>query len=630
MNEEVLLSVWSDNETARDLLNFEGVADTVAEFILQAGGRPISIGVSGAWGVGKSSMIQLTRAALDAKHPPGESNAFVFVEFNAWLYQGYDDARAALLDVVATTLAEAAEKRQSGVEKAREFLGRVRWMRLAKFLAAPAMAFGLGIPPVGLAGEITDLVKDVREGDLDPQQLVGVGEKFAAFSKALLKPEEGASPPKEIEALRKSFEQTLEAIGVTLVVLIDDLDRCLPSTAISTLEAIRLLLFLEHTAFVIAADDEMIKRSVRQHFGGLDKDELVTNYFDKLIQVPIKVPALGIQEVRAYMMMLFIDDSSELDTARKDHLRSAIGQQLRESWRGARVDCAFVNDVDQNLPEALQSRLETAQRLAPLMTGARHISGNPRLIKRFLNALSIRMAISRAQGVDVDEAVLAKILLFERVVEPAVFIDLATRVNEDADGRPTFLGPWEAAVASGTAPALDALWNEDFVREWLGLEPELANIDLRGALYVGREQAPLVTDADKLSAVATQVLTAMLAQPREARALKKELSELPNADQSIIVDRLLSAARQIQVWGVPEILDACMTMAEIDAAWGHKLARFLAERPHTQITTAIVPKIRDQEWAKPVLDAWSGSEEVSKAVKNAIHAGRNGGNVAKQ
>jgi predicted KAP-like P-loop ATPase len=49
--------VWPDNETETDFLNFSGVADTVAEIIVQANGRPISICVSGAWDVGKSSMI---------------------------------------------------------------------------------------------------------------------------------------------------------------------------------------------------------------------------------------------------------------------------------------------------------------------------------------------------------------------------------------------------------------------------------------------------------------------------------------------------------------------------------------------------------------------------------------------
>jgi predicted KAP-like P-loop ATPase len=42
----------------------------------------------------------------------------------------------------------------------------------------------------------------------------------------------------------------------------------------------------------------MIKHAVRHHFKDVD-DKLVTCYFDKLIQVPIRVPPLGTQEVRA-------------------------------------------------------------------------------------------------------------------------------------------------------------------------------------------------------------------------------------------------------------------------------------------------------------------------------------------
>src|SRR6266851_9429549 len=120
--------MWPDNETERDFLNFTGVADTVAEIIVQAQGRPISIGVSGAWGVGKSSMIKLVRRALE-RRPGGGRAEFVFVEFNAWLYQGYDDARAALMEVIATTLKKEAEERQSGLAKVQELLKRVDWLR---------------------------------------------------------------------------------------------------------------------------------------------------------------------------------------------------------------------------------------------------------------------------------------------------------------------------------------------------------------------------------------------------------------------------------------------------------------------------------------------------------------------
>ena len=89
--------MWPDNETGTDFLNFSGVAETVGEIVVQARGRPISIGVSGAWGAGKSSMIKLIRHGLENRQE-GQAGNFVFIEFNAWLYQGYDDARAALLD----------------------------------------------------------------------------------------------------------------------------------------------------------------------------------------------------------------------------------------------------------------------------------------------------------------------------------------------------------------------------------------------------------------------------------------------------------------------------------------------------------------------------------------------------
>ncbi|MDN6619158.1 MAG: ATPase, partial [Corynebacterium variabile] len=292
--------MWTDNETDRDFLNFEGVADTIAEVIVSADGRPVSIGVSGAWGVGKSSMIKLTKTSLAKHQPVHGANKFVFVEFNAWLYQGYDDARAALLEVIANRLEAESEARKTGIDKAKDFLSRVRWFRLAKLVALPAASMALGLPPIGLAGEIAGAVKDATSGNLTNEGMESLGKQAsdtASAASALVKPKDAVSPPKEIQALRDSFEEAIEALGITLVVLIDDLDRCMPDTTISTLEAIRLFLFLDHTAFVIAADDNMIKHAVKKHFGGLEDDELITNYFDTLVQIPNRVPALGMQEV---------------------------------------------------------------------------------------------------------------------------------------------------------------------------------------------------------------------------------------------------------------------------------------------------------------------------------------------
>jgi predicted KAP-like P-loop ATPase len=622
--------MWPDNETERDFLNFSGVADTVAEIIVQARGRPISIGVSGAWGIGKSSMIKLTRSAIAAREKKDGASKYVFVEFNAWLYQGYDDARAALMDVIADKLEKEAESRHTALDKVKSLAKRIKWLRAAKLAATSAVSVYLGVPPVGTIGEVFDLGKRVWSEGFGKDTADAAKKTAADVAKEgseLLKPKEDTSPPKEIQALRDAFEQTLEELGITLVVLIDDLDRCLPETTISTLEAIRLFLFLKNTAFVIAADNDMIKHAVRKHFVGVSDDLLVTNYFDKLIQVPIRVPQLGTQEVRAYMMLLFVDNS-DLTDGDKEQIRASVIGQLKQTWQGKKVDRAFVQSLGVKLPGSLVGQFDTAERLASLMTTASGILGNPRLIKRFLNALSIRMTISKAQGVGVDEAVLAKLLLFERVGDSAAYAELVKHVSSDADGKPAFLKEWEEAANAGRDLELKAPWTAPFVEEWLGLSPPLADIDLRGALYVSREHAPLITPEDRLSSGAAELLTALLAHPEMAHQLKEKLVAVSRIETTVMMDRLLERARKEQEWGVPPILSACITLADADPVQGQRLAAFLSQRPPQQIHPNIVPKIGDHPWSAPILDAWTSSPETSRPVRIAIQKLRKHGNVA--
>jgi predicted KAP-like P-loop ATPase len=631
--------MWTDNETAQDFLNFGGIAKTVAEIIEQARARPISIGVSGAWGVGKSSMIKLIRTELLARTPVnvqalgiGEAEAcgnFIFVEFNAWLYQGYDDARAALIEVVASTLAKEAEKRKTGIDKAKELLERVNWFRAIKLTTSSAAALALGLPPTGLLGELWGIGKSALDGKIDQESIEAAKStagKVRDETAGLIKPKKTTSPPKEIEALRKSFEDVLKEMGATLVVLIDDLDRCLPETTISTLEAIRLLLFLEHTAFVIAADDQMIKHAVKRHFQGVD-DELVINYFDKLIQVPIRVPPLGTQEVRAYIMMLFVENS-RLDAGEKERLRKEVCSQLGRTWQGKRVDLKFIRGLNDELPDELIARLDAADRLAPIMTSASGIAGNPRLIKRFLNALSIRMSMSGAQGVGVDESELAKVLLFERCGDPKAYVELIKAVTESTDGRPAFLVEWEQQAVAGNSIQRRAPWDDSFITEWLRLPPQLSGRDLRGALYVSREHAPLITPEDRLSAEAADLLEGLLEHPDMASSIKDRLLVLARSEMSVIMDRLLGRAQLEQEWGTPPILDACLAVAIADASQGQRLAGFLRERPAVQIKASIIPKIGDEPWSKSIFDAWNDDDDITKPVKNAIKARRGNGNIS--
>ena len=263
----------------------------------------------------------------------------------------------------------------------------------------------------------------------------------------------------------------------------------------------------------------MIKLAVRRHFVGADDEGdglLVTNYFDKLIQVPIRVPPLGIQEVRAYVMLLFVEDSSLSDDV-QERIRVQVCKQLRHTWQGRRVDQAFISGLEKNLPPDLTSRFDTAERLAPIMTSATGVVGNPRLIKRFLNALSIRMAIARSQGVGVDEAVLAKLLILERYGGPKAFPELTRRVGANATGKPGFLAEWETEALAGADPSVDEHFDSPFFKEWLALPPALADTDLRGALYVSREHLPPIAPEGRLSPEASELLMALVQRPRLAR-----------------------------------------------------------------------------------------------------------------
>ncbi len=606
----------SDNETTRDYLNFGVVAKTVAEIIDQSNSRPISIGVSGAWGVGKSSMIKLIQKELIKKQEEdgnGELSKYIFVEFNAWLYQGYDDARAALIDVVASKIADEAASREGLRDKITDLFERIKWFRLMAMTAVTTASVVTGIPLNGIAGKAIDFFtgKDDKadKDGISPDEIEQEGKKF-------IKEGIDKTPPKQIQALRDTFEDILSEMGVTLVVLIDDLDRCLPETTISTLEAIRLLLFLPHTAFVIAADDQMIKHAVKKHFSGIE-DDLVTNYFDKLIQVPIRVPPLGTHEVRAYMMMMFIDNST-IAESHKDHLQMKICEQLGKAWQGSRVDINFIKSACAVLTSELETKLELADRLAMLMTQAIGIAGNPRLIKRFMNTLSIRLSMARSQGITLKESVLVKTLLFERCAHPKAYTELVASVMANENGKPEILQPWEAEAIAGRDITVKDHWDDPFVKEWLKLQPLLSDEDMRGVLYVSREHAPFITQEDRLSSEAISLLEALLNQASMAGSLIENLKILNRAELNILMDKVLVRAQQEVEWGAPEILESALVLAKADNTLGQRLANFLKDRPSIQIKPSIIPKISDQSWCSSVFEQWTDDDEISGPVKSAI------------
>ncbi|PHV09584.1 P-loop NTPase fold protein [Chitinimonas sp. BJB300] len=153
--------MWSDNETTVDYLNFGVVADACTKLLQQAKGMPISIGVSGGWGAGKTSLVKMIEGRLKQSAVPGQ-NSYVLVTFNPWLYQDFEGARSALLQLVGDEVLRLAASDETLLKKAKRLLKRINFLRIAQLGGEVAATLYTGIPigPFGKAilGPVSNFV----------------------------------------------------------------------------------------------------------------------------------------------------------------------------------------------------------------------------------------------------------------------------------------------------------------------------------------------------------------------------------------------------------------------------------------------------------------------------------------
>src|SRR5205814_6420369 len=93
---------------------------------------------------------------------------------------------------------------------------------------------------------VDDLTKLINTGGSDGEEARGLDEFRAEFKKLM--------GSKQLEHVKR------------VVVLVDDLDRCLYETVVGTLETIRLFLAVPRMSFVIAADDKKVADALRARF----------------------------------------------------------------------------------------------------------------------------------------------------------------------------------------------------------------------------------------------------------------------------------------------------------------------------------------------------------------------------
>ncbi len=136
--------MWSDNESDVDLLRASYIARAVVRLVKTPVLLPISIGVYGDWGSGKSTVLRMVFDYLN------KDSKILAIWFNGWLFEGYEGARAALmgsiLDAVKSRIAKDKSKFTKAEEKVVKLAKRVDILRVGGAAVRYGLPLLLGQP----------------------------------------------------------------------------------------------------------------------------------------------------------------------------------------------------------------------------------------------------------------------------------------------------------------------------------------------------------------------------------------------------------------------------------------------------------------------------------------------------
>jgi predicted KAP-like P-loop ATPase len=623
--------MWPDNETKKDLIGFKVHADLIRAVVTNHAMLPTTIGIFGDWGGGKTSIMRMLESDLDSENwPKGsaeskqyESVAVVYA--NAWLFEGYDDTKAALLSSVLSELAQHKRFGPKIRDAAISLLQSVDWMRVARFtmkhVAIPAAAafFTGGVSAItptlalslGLATSTSKPGQDTEKKDDGKQKTENEKISWEDFLKK--SPIEAHSM--DVRTFRERFGKMLTDGGITtLVVLIDDLDRCTPERIIDNLEAVKLFLSVEQTAFVIGADRRIVEHAIRSRYSERNDEEtnrLVKDYLEKLVQIPYSLPRLSTTEIETYMALLFCQhyqEAKNFDTClkaceenRKKNRYSSFG------YAGIKVALKGT-ELSAELTQALSFSAASA----PLIADG--LKGNPRQVKRFLNALLLRKELAKVANLEhIRDDVLVKLMILE-YTHPELFAQLFT-LQSQQNGLPKEIGVLESIVieskgedsAEEPISKIDSQWATKSIRKWLYMEPFLKDVDLRDYFWVARDRLQSTfSGISMVPPIVRKVLDGLMSDltPKRNEAMKMapSLTEDELASLLNLIDQLISR-KPNDIAGY----NALLYLSETENVKSAQLLNtILIDRPLGQVPTPIGMKFMTIYKAKtklqPILD----------------------------
>lgn len=426
------IRLWDDNPSTLDFLGFDAVVEPIAAAVRERNIHPLTLSVQSPWGGGKSTILKLIEAEFK------DDNTCFVVSTNPWAYDDQVDVKGTLISEILHGI--EIQIPDPGIKtkvaaKAKELLGRISWSRAAVAIAKGALTFQVD------PQQIADIFQPKDPGG--PDSMAGFNDAY-----------------KELLALIPNVER--------VVVLVDDLDRCLPDAVTATLEAIKLFLSTEKMVFVLAADQDMVRDAISVSLNGARRGDIFARrYLEKIVQLPIALPRLSATDAEAYIGLLIAGRSmNERDLKA---LAAHVGAR-----RNAH-QTPLLHDFDGLTVKPAEDDLALATQLAEGLSADRR--SNPRQIKRFLNAFGVRESIAHARGVTIPPAMMIKMLLLEELHRTSFNTLAAAPVQE----RKTLVARWEAWANPSGAEDEDATLPEGIdqaTKEWAAAPPSLRSQNL--------------------------------------------------------------------------------------------------------------------------------------------------------